>query len=373
MIYFDNAATTLQKPLCVKDAVYNAFDTMGNPSRGAYEPSLEASRLVYDTRVRLARLFGISDPSRIAFTLNGTDALNMAVKSVVDKGDHIITTDNEHNSVLRPLYSSGADLSILRSDRYGRIDYDSIVIKKNTKAIFVCHGSNVTGNVANLKRLSEIARDGNVLLVVDAAQTAGCIDINVEDTNIDILCFTGHKALMGPQGTGGIFIREGIETRPLRTGGSGIHSFDKKHPSEMPEALEAGTLNCHGIAGLNAAVKFIEETGIQNIYEKKKRLSDRFIKGVSNIDNINIYGDINADERTPVVTLNIKNMTSDELCDRLWTDHGICTRAGVHCAPLMHKALGTHKIGAVRFSFSYYNTEEEIDRGIEALKELSEL
>lgn len=373
MIYFDNAATTIKKPECVKKAVYNALDTMGNPSRGAHKPSLDASRLVYDTRERLAKLFGISEPSRTAFTLNATYALNMAVKTVADKGDHIITTECEHNSVLRPLYRSGAELTILKADKLGRIDYNDIEVKNNTKAIFINHASNVTGNITDLKKISDIAHRNNILLVVDAAQTAGCIHIKAEETGIDILCFTGHKSLMGPQGTGGIYVRKGIDIRPFCVGGSGIHSFDKEHPSDMPEALEAGTLNCHGIAGLNAALEFAENMGIENIYSREKALADRFIAGAQDIKGIRLYGDITSKERVPVVTLNIDGISSDILCDRLWTEYGICTRAGAHCAPLMHRALGTDKTGAVRFSFSYFNTEEEIDRGIAALKELSEL
>lgn len=372
MIYFDNAATTIKKPESVKRAVYNAFDTIGNPSRGAHEPSLRGSRLVYETRERLAELFGIKDAFRIAFAMNATDALNMAVNSVVNKGDHIITTECEHNSVLRPLYRSGAELTVIKADRQGKIDYN-IKTNKNTKAIYINHASNVTGNITDLSKISYHAHKNNILLVVDAAQTAGCINIDAEAMGIDILCFTGHKGLMGPQGTGGIYVRNGIDVKPFRTGGSGIHSFDRAHPSDMPEVLEAGTLNCHGIAGLNAALEFIKNTGVENIYQKESTLADRFINGIRDIRGIRLYGDFTAEKRAPVVTLNIDGIPSDILCDRLWTEYGICTRAGAHCAPMMHKALGTDKSGAVRFSFSYFNTEEEIDQGIKALKEISEL
>ncbi len=372
MIYFDNAATTINKPKCVKEAVYNAIDTMGNPSRGAHEPSLKASRLVYETREKLAELFGIRDASRIAFAQNATDALNMAVNSVVNKGDHIITTECEHNSVLRPLYRSGAELTVIKSDACGKLCYDKEIFE-NAKAIFINHASNVTGNITDLKTISHIAHKNNMLLIADAAQTVGCIDIDVEDMGIDILCFTGHKGLMGPQGTGGIYVRKGIDMKPFRTGGSGIHSFDREHPSDMPEVLEAGTLNCHGIAGLNAALKFIKDMGIEEIYHREKALTDRFLNGIWEIKGIRLYGDNTADKKAPVVTLNIDGVPSDILCDRLWTEYGICTRAGAHCAPLMHKALGTDKSGAVRFSFSFFNTEEEIDKGINALREISEL
>ncbi len=371
MIYFDNAATTIHKPEGVKKAVYDSLDTMGNPSRGAHEPSLRASRLVYDTREKLAALLGINDPSRIAFTLNATDALNIAVNFVVSSTDSIITTECEHNSVLRPLYKSGAELTVIRADKLGSIDHD-IEIKNNTRAVFINHASNVTGNITDLKKISDLAHRNNALLVVDAAQTAGVIDIKAEETGIDILCFTGHKSLMGPQGTGGIYVRKDIDIKPFRVGGSGIHSFDREQPPHMPDVLEAGTLNCHGIAGLNAALDFIAETGTENIFAREKALADRFISGIRDIKGIRLYGDINAEKRAPIVTLNIDGISSDVLCDRLWTDYGICTRAGAHCAPLMHRALGTDKTGAVRFSFSYFNTEEEIDKGINALRELSE-
>ncbi len=376
MIYFDNAATTLPKPDCVKKAVADSIDTMGSYGRGAYEPAVNAMRIVYDTRCRLAKLFGISDPSRIAFTLNATDSLNMAILGTFKNGDHAITTMCEHNSVLRPLYmmeKKGVELSIVKADELGRVNYEDIenTVRPNTKAVVINHASNLTGNVTDLDRVASITRKHNILLIVDAAQTAGIIDINAEKTGIDILCFTGHKGLMGVQGTGGIYVREGVEIAPVRVGGSGIHSYDREHPSDMPERLEAGTLNANGIAGLNAALKYIEKIGIENIYRKEEKLANMFVDGIKNIAGVKIYGDLSAEKRTAIVTINIDGITSDELCNILWEDYEICVRSGAHCAPLMHKALGTEKTGAVRFSFSYFNTEDEINTAIKAIKEIA--
>jgi selenocysteine lyase/cysteine desulfurase len=270
--------------------------------------------------------------------------------------------------------SGGVKLTIVKADSKGRINYADIEknITPQTKAVVINHASNLTGNVTDLDLVAEITKKHGVLLVVDAAQTAGAVPVNAEKTGIDVLCFTGHKGLFGPQGTGGIYVSEGVSIKPFRVGGSGIHSYDKNHPTEMPEALEAGTLNCHGIAGLNAALSYIEDVGVQNIYNKEKKLSKRFVDGIKNILGVKIYGDLSAEKRTAIVTINIDGLDSDEVCDMLWTDYGICVRSGAHCAPLMHKALGTDKIGAVRFSFSYFNTEEEIDEGIKAVKNIAE-
>jgi cysteine desulfurase family protein len=376
MIYLDNAATTLQKPPGVKEAVARAMESVGNPSRGAHNPALIATRLVYGTRLRLAKLFGVSNPSRIAFTLNATDALNIAINGTLKEGDHVITTECEHNSVLRPLYLAekrGVRLTVVKADRKGRINYEDIeaAVAEDIRAVVINHASNLTGNVTDLRRVAEITKRHGLLLIVDAAQTAGAIPIDVETMGIDILCFTGHKGLMGPQGTGGIYVKEGVNVAPLRVGGSGIHSYDKEHPSFMPEALEAGTLNCHGIAGLNEALKFIESVGVENIHKREIALAERFISGIKAVDGVTVYGDLEASERTAVVALNIDGVDSDIVCDELWENYEICTRSGAHCAPLMHKALGTSETGAVRFSFSYFNTEAEVDRAIWAVTELA--
>lgn len=377
MIYLDSSATSFLKPPQVAEAVFRSFNTIGNAGRGAHAPTLNASRLIYDTREKLAAVFGTPDPSRIAFTCNATEALNIAIHGAIHPGEHVITTACEHNSVLRPLYlkeKEGTELTIIPADKKGRIRYDLLEssVKSNTSAIVLTHASNLSGNVTDLAFVSNFAKKHGLLLIVDASQTAGSLPINVVKMGIDILCFTGHKGLFGPQGTGGLYVREGLTLSPLKSGGSGIHSFDRQHPTDMPTALEAGTLNGHGIAGLNAGLDYILSTGVKNIHTKEISLSRRFVNGISDISDLKLYGDIDAPLRTPIISLNIGNMSSASVSDILWEDYEICVRAGAHCAPLMHKTFGTEKQGAVRFSFSCFNTEAEIDTAIRAMHEIAE-
>lgn len=377
MIYLDSSATSFLKPPQVAEAVFRSFNTIGNAGRGAHAPTLNASRLIYDTREKLAALFGTPDPSRIAFTCNATEALNIAIHGAIHPGEHVITTACEHNSVLRPLYlkeKEGTELTIIPADKKGRIRYDLLEssVKSNTSAIVLTHASNLSGNVTDLAFVSNFAKKHGLLLIVDASQTAGSLPINVVKMGIDILCFTGHKGLFGPQGTGGLYVREGLTLSPLKSGGSGIHSFDRQHPTDMPTALEAGTLNGHGIAGLNAGLDYILSTGVKNIHTKEISLARRFVNGISDISDLKLYGDIDAPLRTPIISLNIGNMSSASVSDILWEDYEICARAGAHCAPLMHKTFGTEKQGAVRFSFSCFNTEAEIDTAIQAMHEIAE-
>ena len=377
MIYLDSSATSFLKPPQVAEAVFRSFNTIGNAGRGAHAPTLNASRLIYDTREKLAALFGTPDPSRIAFTCNATEALNIAIHGAIHPGEHVITTACEHNSVLRPLYlkeKEGTELTIIPADTKGRIRYDLLEssVKSNTSAIVLTHASNLSGNVTDLAFVSNFAKKHGLLLIVDASQTAGSLPINVVKMGIDILCFTGHKGLFGPQGTGGLYVREGLTLSPLKSGGSGIHSFDRQHPTDMPTALEAGTLNGHGIAGLTAGLDYILSTGVKNIHAKEISLARRFVNGISDISDLKLYGDIDAPLRTPIISLNIGNMSSASVSDILWEDYEICVRAGAHCAPLMHKTFGTEKQGAVRFSFSCFNTEAEIDTAIRAMHEIAE-
>lgn len=377
MIYLDNAATTLHKPEGVAEAMITALTSMGNSGRGAHKATLDASRMIYGTREKLAELFHISDPMRIAFTCNATESLNIAIQGILQPGDHVITSVCEHNSVLRPVYrmaKRGVTYDMLPADKKGVIQYDQLtsLLKKETKAIVITHASNLTGNVTDLKKVSDFAKKNGLLLIVDASQTAGCIPIDVQELGIDVLCFTGHKGLMGPQGTGGIYVREGIKIAPLKVGGSGVKSFDKEHPDTMPTALEAGTLNGPGIAGLGASLSWILKQGVEQIHEKELSLARNFLKGIAEIPDITVYGDTDAQMRTAIVSLNLGDVDSAEMSDWLWEDYGIAVRAGAHCAPLMHKALGTEQQGAVRFSFSCFNTEEEVDAAIQALKELQE-
>ena len=376
MIYFDNAATTLQKPECVLWAVMEAMGTFGNSGRGVHEPALAASRGVYETRCALAQLFHGENPANIAFTANATAALNTAIKGILNPGDHVITTAMEHNSVLRPLYEledRGAELTILPADDRGRIDYNafSAAIRDNTRAIVCTHGSNLTGNLLDIGKIGAIAKAHGLLFVVDASQTAGVFPIDVQKMDIDILCFTGHKGLLGPQGTGGLYVREGVDVRPLLTGGSGVQSHSKTHPAQMPTALESGTLNAHGLAGLNAGVRWLLETGIDTLRQKELDLMWAFYEGVREIPEITVYGDFSARERCPIVSLNVRDYDSSQVSDALFSQYGIATRPGAHCAPLMHDALGTGSRGGVRFSFSHYNTMEEIKIAIAALREIA--
>lgn len=374
MIYFDNAATTLHKPQEVIDAVIKAMTSMGNAGRGNTSASMEASHIIFDTRENLAKLFNIKDSSRIAFTCNSTEALNIAIKGSLTTGDHVITTMLEHNSVLRPLYemeNKGVELSIIQADKLGNISYDEIqsLIKNNTKSIVCTHGSNLTGNLVDIEKIGKICKEHNLLFIVDVSQTAGVFPIDVKKMNIDILCFTGHKSLLGPQGTGGIFVKEGIEVTPLKSGGTGILTYSKNQPSIMPTHLEAGTLNGHGIAGLNAGIEFINKIGMKKIREKEENLMWRFYNEVKELPHIKIYGDFSKKERCPIVTLNIDNYDSGDITEEL-LNYGVATRAGGHCAPLMHEALGTIEQGAVRFSFGYFNTEEEVDEVIKIIKNI---
>lgn len=377
MIYLDNAATTLHKPPQVMDAVVRAMTAMGNAARGAHGGALEAARTVYNTRVKLARLFGCPRPDHVIFTANSTEALNIAISGLIRPGDHVITTDCEHNSVLRPLYrleEGGAALDVVPADRLGRVAYEDLeaLLRPDTRAVVCTHASNLTGNVLDIARIGEMARRRGALLIVDASQTAGALPIDMEAMGIDVLCFTGHKGLMGPQGTGGLCVRPGVEIEPWKVGGSGVHSYDRRQPREYPTRLEAGTLNGHGIAGLSAALDFLQEVGLEAIEAKERALMDRFYQAVSAMDGVTVYGDFSQARRSAIVSLNIRDYDSAAVSDELSETYGIATRPGAHCAPRMHQALGTTDRGAVRFSFSWFNTQEEVDEAIRAVGQLAE-
>ena len=394
MIYLDNAATTLHKPPEVAEAVKNAILTAGNAARGAHGASLSASRMVFETRSRLAALFGCPRADHVVFTANSTEALNIAIYGLISAGDHVISTDLEHNSVLRPLYdmqTRGAAIDFVRADRRGNIRYEDMeaLFRPNTRAVVCTHASNLTGNMLDIARIGAMAHAHGALLVIDASQTAGAALIDMQKMGIDVLCFTGHKGLLGPQGiggfalredlaaeltpqgTGGLCIRPGVELRPLLRGGTGVHSYDREQPKEYPARLEAGTLNGHGLAGLHAALDFILRQGAESIGARERQLMRRFYEGVRSIPGVTVYGDFTA-PRTAVVALNIRDYDSGEVSDALAQDYGIATRPGAHCAPRMHRALGTERQGAVRFSFGWFNTEHEIDTAIHAVKELAE-
>lgn len=382
MIYLDNAATTLQKPQSVIDAVVMALTTMGNCGRGAYFQAMAASEVIFETRQELADLFHVAGPEQIAFSKNATEALNTAIFGLIDPEDHVVTTDLEHNSVLRPLYQlekKGASISFAKADQRGCIDYDEMerLLLPSTKAIICTHASNLTGNLLDLERIGQMAKKQGVLFFVDASQTAGVFELDMQKMNIDVLCFTGHKSLYGPQGTGGLAVKPNLSIRPLTVGGSGVFSFEKTHPSVMPTALEAGTQNGPGIAGLGAGVRFVKETGIEKIRAYEQELVRIFYKKVSQLEAVCVYGDFSDIDNpnwqhAPVVSLNIKNVDSARIAYELEDRFQIAVRCGAHCAPRMHEALGTKHQGAVRFSFSYFNTKKEVQIAADAVRQLAE-
>lgn len=375
MIYLDNAATSFRKPEEVLEAVMEAMRHSGNASRGTHSAAISASQSVYEARRRLAAFFHCERADHVIFTQNSTEALNIALYGLLSPGEHVITTDLEHNSVLRPLYdleSRGLLLDFVRADRRGKVDYRDFerLIRKETRAIVCTHASNLTGNMLELERISGIAHRAGALLVVDASQSAGALPVDMEKQGIDILCFTGHKSMLGPQGTGGLCLRSGVELRPFKRGGTGVHSYLREQPSDYPTRLEAGTLNGHGIAGLLAAVNFIDRMGLEKIEEKESRLLRRFCEAVREIPGVTLYGDFEG-RRAAIAALNIRDYSSAEISDCLAQDYGIATRPGAHCAPRMHEALGTEEQGAVRFSFSIFNTEDEVESAIRAVRELA--
>lgn len=380
MYYFDNSATTLKKPDAVAKAVYHAIadGQLGNPARGSHTASLNALRLTEAVRRKTADLFGAPGASAVAFTANATASLNMVLKSLLNPEDHIITTVTEHNSVLRPLYQleeQGAQLSFVSIDEKGLLRYPEFaaLLQPNTRAVVVNHASNVTGNAADLERIGDFCSKNDLLFIVDASQSAGILDINMRRQHIDALCFTGHKGLYGPQGTGGFCIGEKpLDFRPVFTGGSGSHSFAKRMPLDFPAIFEAGTQNVHGLAGLDAGIAHVQHSGIAEIGSRLDQLTRTFHGKIKDIPGITLYGCFDETlRRAPVVSLNLEDWSSGDLSDALFMDFDIAVRPGAHCAPLIHKAFGTERQGMVRFSFSTFNTLAEMDYAADALRQLA--
>ncbi len=377
MIYFDNSATTLQKPEEVGKEVFRgiASGQFGNPGRGAHSAAHNALAELFKTRQSLAELFNIKNPLNIALCQNATAALNLVIKSLFSHKDGIITTKLEHNSVLRPLYQledQGAALSFIDFDtETGNLLYDEIepAITPRTRAIIVNHCSNVIGSVCDLDRIHAICKKHNLIMIVDASQSAGTIPIDVSKYDNSIFCFTGHKGLYGPQGTGGIAVNGAFTFKQVFAGGSGVHSFDRMHPAEMPDVFEAGTANVPSFMGLTAGCAYIRKTGIKTIAAQLEKLRKDFIEAVRMIPDIKIYGATGAGA---AVGINIGDMPSGEVSRLLDETYAIMTRPGAHCAPLVHKTFGTEKQGIVRFSFSSFNTEEEIKEAAAALKKIAE-
>lgn len=378
MIYLDNAATTMYKPQAVIDAVTQAMCSLGNAGRGATSGALDAARTIHACRAKLARLLGCPRADHVCFTPNSTAALNTVINGVVRPGDRVVTTVLEHNSVLRPLNRLAVEQDVTVEhagcDANGVLDYDELeqLVTPDTRAVVVTHASNVTGNSVDIARVAAMAHAAGALVIVDASQSAGTAHIDMRAMGLDIVCFTGHKGLMGPQGTGGLAVAEGVDVAPWAMGGTGVHSFDPLQPLEWPTRLEAGTLNGHGIAGLSAGLDFIEaQGGVEAIAAHERSLAERFLAGVREIPGIALYGAFDQPARSAIVSLNVGDIDSAEISDALMQGWGIATRPGAHCAPLMHRALGTERQGIVRFSFGYFNTDEEVDTAIDALRDLA--
>lgn len=377
IIYMDNAATSWPKP----ESVYQAVDRFNreigaSPGRGSHRKTIEAGFLLLEAREALAKLFNIGENSNIVFTVNVTTALNIALKGILNPGDHVIVSSMEHNAVARPLATlekMGVDISIIQCAPDGSLDPHDVKsgLRDNTRLISILHASNVTGTIMPVAEVGKIAHQAGALFLVDAAQTAGILPIDVEKQNIDILAFTGHKGLMGPQGTGGLYIRPGVEIRPLIEGGTGSLSELVHQPDFLPDRFESGTPNTPGIAGLGAGVKFLLETGVENIRKHEQELTDLLISGLKEIKGITIYGPGDGRKQTAVVSINLDGIDCGELSFLLDKKYGIISRSGLHCAPMAHKTIGTLHKGTCRLSPGYFTTQDDINRVIRAIDEIS--
>jgi len=376
VIYLDNAATTWPKPDETISAMVDCIKNAGaNPGRGGHQMSLAAGRIILETREELAGLFGVSDPLRIVLTGNATEAINLALKGFLKEGDHVITGSMEHNAVARPLnvlrLRRGVDVTEIRCAADGQVDPAEVrkAFRKNTSAVVMIHASNVTGTVMPVEEIGLMARENGAAFIVDTAQTAGLLDIDVNRLHIDMLAFAGHKSLYGPQGTGGLFIREGINLEPLKEGGTGSKSESLDQPDEIPDKFESGTPNTPGIAGLGAGIRYVKSRGLAEIWKHEQGLVTRFLDGLSQMRKIQIYGPDDPSKRVPVVSINVNGQDSSEIAFVLDRVFGIACRSGLHCAPSAHKTIGTLDRGTVRFSFSIFNTCDEVDRTLEALSQ----
>ncbi|MEQ8200500.1 MAG: aminotransferase class V-fold PLP-dependent enzyme [Syntrophomonadaceae bacterium] len=378
-IYMDNAATSFPKPECV----YNAMDHFnrhvgGSPGRGTHNQTLEAGSVLWDAREALAALFNIDDGANIAFMLNVTEALNTALKGYLHPGDHVITTSMEHNAVARPLFAlaqKGVEWTAATCSQEGFLDPAAIAaaIRPNTRMICMQHASNLTGTIMPLEEVGAIARQHDIVFMVDSAQTAGVLEIDVPRQGIDLLAFTGHKGLFGPQGTGGLYVRPGISIEPLKHGGTGSRSEWLEQPDFMPDRLESGTPNTPGIAGLGAAVRYILATGRDKIRRHEQAMTAQLLEGMRSIKRLQIYGGTDNGRRTATVAFNLEGMDCGELSLRLEHDYGITSRSGLHCAPLAHQTLGTLELGACRLSPGFFNTSGQVEQVVQALHEIARL
>ncbi len=377
-VYMDNAATTFPKP----EEVYQAVDHFsrnlgGNPGRGSNKATLQAGSILMECREALADLFNIADSSHIAFTFNITEAINIALKGLLNPGDHVISSSMEHNAVARPLYAMqqyfGIEWTMVPCAGDGSMEPDEVkkAIRPNSKMICTLHASNLTGTIMPIEEIGKIAREHQLLMVVDTAQTAGVIPIDVKKQYIDVLTFTGHKGLLGPQGTGGIYLKPGLDIKSLKQGGTGSLSENLEHPTFMPDLLESGTHNTPGISGLLAGVNYIRQEGIEKIHQHEQSLCRMLMDGLQAIAQVELCGPVDSSKKTAVVSFNIKGMDCGELSMGLDYYYGIVSRSGLHCAPLAHKTIGTYETGACRLSPGYFNREEDIDLAIRAVAELA--
>lgn len=378
MIYLDNGATTFPKPKVVTDKIMECYlGYAGNPGRSGHKLAMKMDLEIYETREKICKLINGTEVLNVIFTFNATDSLNLAIKGVLEEGDHVITTSMEHNSVLRPLNQlrkeGKIELSIVYADDKGYIDPQKIfeALTPNTKMIVTTHMSNVFGTIVDIKAIGDFCKENNILYLVDASQSIGVLDIDVQEMNIDLLAFPGHKALFGPMGTGALYIKEGIIVKSLKEGGTGSYSHSIDQPDLYPDSLESGTPNGVGIIALGKGIDFINEVGLENIRNHEISLKNHFIELLKDNEDVILYGTLD-DRQGAVVSLNVKDMDSSEISYILSDEFDIYTRPGFHCAPLAHKTMGTEELGAIRFSFGYYNTLEEIDKTVEALLNIIE-
>ena len=377
MIYLDNAATSWPKPESVYDAVSDSIRRSGNPGRSNSEKARATAADINDARAALASLFHISDPTRIVFALNATDAINLALQGMLKPGDHVITSQMEHNAVTRPLaYLEDAGVSVtkVKTDSVKGVSLDGIreAIRPETRLIAMTHGSNVTGTLNPIEEIGEICHESGIPFFVDASQTAGAIPIDVVKMNIDLLAFPGHKSILGPTGTGGLYVSEKVSPRPVRSGGTGVFSEVRLQPEQLPYYYEAGTQNTVGILGLCAAAQYILERSVNNIFIEEQRMVQRLIDGLCAIPEVAVYGPLTS-PRAAAVSFNIDGMDCADVAMILETYYDISVRSGLQCAPDTHRMLGTFDMGGtVRVSPGLFTTEEEIDTFLNAIREITE-
>jgi len=381
LIYLDNGATSFPKP----DEVYNFMDHFYrhfgvNPGRSGYDLCLESGEIIDATRKQLTRFFNGTDYNRLCFSYNSTDALNLVINGILEKGDHAVSTTIEHNSVLRPLFHqgeyNGVEVDYIPVDSKGFVDPDDFPkkFKKNTRLVIVNHASNVIGTIQPLKEIGAHCKKHGIPFAIDASQSAGKVPIDLEEQNLDIVVFTGHKSLFGPTGIGGLYVREGIDIRLTRAGGTGVRSAVRTHLFEYPYRLEYGTLNSVGVAGLHAGVKWVEEKGIENIHEHEMKLTKMLRDGLNDVEGVTLYCMDDLTGHIGIFLFNVDGFEALNVGTILDVDYNIACRTGLHCAPLIHEHIGTADIhGAVRFGIGPFNTEEHIETAIQAIKEIAEM